>query len=172
MASLESPQHEVNIAAVNQDHNGTVRDVQPVSSENHLVLVESPSQALPRHHSRLFYSFILSLAVAAGAILAQTMAFTSWSFSSTPTINALDYTSRTQYVLSTSPLIDGHNDLPYLIRSELKNQIYPERFTFHQGLLSHTDMRKMRQGQMGGQFWSVYMPCAEDPSLAIDDPTV
>jgi membrane dipeptidase len=39
-------------------------------------------------------------------------------------IDPLDFKSRTERVLATTPLIDGHNDLPYLLRIELKNKIY------------------------------------------------
>jgi hypothetical protein len=41
-------------------------------------------------------------------------------------IDPLDFKSRTERVLATTPLIDGHNDLPYLLRIELKNKIYDE----------------------------------------------
>lgn len=39
-------------------------------------------------------------------------------------IDPLDFRSRTARVLTTTPLVDGHNDLPYLLRIELKNKIY------------------------------------------------
>lgn len=32
-----------------------------------------------------------------------------------------------------SPLVDGHNDLPYLLRLELKNRIYEGRLDFAEG---------------------------------------
>ncbi|KAK2797631.1 hypothetical protein FQN51_008325, partial [Onygenales sp. PD_10] len=83
----------------------------------------------------------------------------------------LDFSKRADLILETTPLIDGHNDLPYLIRIETKNQIYNERFTFESGLLSHTDLKKLRKGKVGGQFWSVYTECPEDPKTQIDDPT-
>lgn len=39
-------------------------------------------------------------------------------------ISPSDYAARTEMVLRTTPLIDGHNDLPFLLRLELHNQIY------------------------------------------------
>lgn len=52
----------------------------------------------------------------------------------TPNIDPQDFDARVDYVMKTTPLIDGHNDLPYLLRLELKNKIYdPERFTFDTG---------------------------------------
>jgi hypothetical protein len=45
-----------------------------------------------------------------------------------------DYAARTQHILSSTPLIDGHNDLPYLLRIELQNKIYDNKsFTFRDG---------------------------------------
>lgn len=87
-----------------------------------------------------------------------------------PNIDPTDYAARTKHVLSTTPLIDGHNDLPYLIRSELKHQIYDERFTFNTGLLSNTDRKKLRDGLVGGQFWSSYIHCPKDPETKKDVP--
>ncbi len=49
-------------------------------------------------------------------------------------INPLDYKERVKEILTTTPLIDGHNDLPYLLRIELQNKIYdPSDFQFWNG---------------------------------------
>jgi membrane dipeptidase len=85
-------------------------------------------------------------------------------------IDPTDYAARTKHVLSTTPLIDGHNDLPYLIRNELKHQIYNEKFTFNTGLLSNTDRQKVRDGMLGGQFWSCYIHCPKDAETKKDVP--
>lgn len=77
----------------------------------------------------------------------------------------------TKHVRSTTPLIDGHNDMPYLIRIELKNHIYDNRFPFEEGLLSPTDLVKLRTGRFGGQFWSAYIPCVDDIGEEFDTPT-
>lgn len=94
-----------------------------------------------------------------------------------PRIDPTDYAARTRKVLSETPLIDGHNDLPYLIRVELKNRIY-SGFDFSKKLLGHTDLQRMRKGQVGGQFWSAYVQCpgVVNPELYkqenLDQPTV
>jgi Membrane dipeptidase (Peptidase family M19) len=81
-------------------------------------------------------------------------------------IDPLDYAARTKNLLSTTPLIDGHNDLPFMVRIELENKIYDtKKFTFRDGLLSHTDLNKLKVGGVGGQFWSVFVDC---PSNDID----
>ncbi|KAH6879536.1 dipeptidyl aminopeptidase [Thelonectria olida] len=81
-----------------------------------------------------------------------------------------NYSLRTERLLSTSPLIDGHNDLPYLLRIELQNKIYGNgTFTFRDGLAGHTDLKRMKEGRVGGQFWSVFVECPDTKGL--DDPT-
>lgn len=67
------------------------------------------------------------------------------------------YLALAESILRQTPLIDGHNDLPFLLRQQLKAKIYDQDFnagTFN----NHADIRRMKQGLMGGQFWSVYMP--------------
>jgi membrane dipeptidase len=92
-------------------------------------------------------------------------------------INSTDYAARTRRVLSQTPFIDGHNDLLYLIRVELKNKIYGG-FNLSQKLLGHTDLQRMRTGQVGGQFWTCYVQCpgVVDTELYkqenLDQPTV
>ncbi|KAL2854052.1 putative dipeptidase [Aspergillus pseudodeflectus] len=120
----------------------------------------------PQDHSRV--SWLTKIGLAAGAALS----IATGSLFSRDTIEPTDYAARTRDVLSKVPLIDGHNDLPYLIRNELKYQIYTDRFTFNTGLLSQTDRKKMREGLVGGQFWSVYIHCPDpNEKLELDDPT-
>ena len=86
-------------------------------------------------------------------------------------VDPTDYAERTRRVLRDTPLIDGHNDLPWQLRIELHNRIYNNGLDLEKRLLGHTDIVRMRQGQVGGQFWSVYVDCDvkqqhfEDPSV-------
>jgi membrane dipeptidase len=61
-------------------------------------------------------------------------------------------------VLTTTPLIDGHNDLPWAIRTAA---IAPGDVAAY-GLAGRspgqTDIPRLREGMVGGQFWSVYVP--------------
>lgn len=50
-------------------------------------------------------------------------------------LDPLDYRARTSRLLSRTPLIDGHNDLPFLVRLQLNNQIYENNLPFGQGQL-------------------------------------
>ena len=79
------------------------------------------------------------------------------------------FATRTDRVLKEFPLIDGHNDLPYLLRLELKNRIYDNsEFAFATHLDSHTDLKRMKEGHVGGQFWSVFVECPDIKHF--DDP--
>ncbi|KAK0387061.1 hypothetical protein NLU13_5374 [Sarocladium strictum] len=90
-------------------------------------------------------------------------------------IDPTNYSERTKRVLRGTPLIDGHNDLPWQLRIELHNRLYDNKVDFTQRLLGHTDLLRMQQGQVGGQFWSVYVDCDvaqqhfEDPSWVVRD---
>ncbi|KAG0645735.1 dipeptidase [Hyphodiscus hymeniophilus] len=86
-------------------------------------------------------------------------------------IDPKDYDSRAKRVLRSTPLIDGHNDFPFLLRQQLQSKIYDHDFEAEK-LASHTDFQKMKDGMMGGQFWSVYVPCPADlvPGADLHDP--
>jgi membrane dipeptidase len=60
-------------------------------------------------------------------------------------------------LLGRSPLIDGHNDLPWAMRihagydwDKADPGVGADRF--------HTDLPRLRAGGVGAQFWSVYVP--------------
>jgi membrane dipeptidase len=68
--------------------------------------------------------------------------------------------AKVKTILRESPLIDGHNDVPWQYRKR--------KATFEQLDLAsdttklrppmQTDITRLRAGGMGGQFWSVYIP--------------
>lgn len=97
------------------------------------------------------------------------MATNPFSSSALERLSPTDYAGRARQILRTTPLIDGHNDLPYLLRVELQNKIY-DGVNLSDKLLGHTDIGRMQQGQMGGQFWSVWIDC--EPTAFTEDPTV
>ncbi len=61
-------------------------------------------------------------------------------------------------VLRTTPLIDGHNDLPWAIRNDPTARGNVARYDLRTRAPGHTDIARLRQGMVGGQFWSVYVP--------------
>jgi membrane dipeptidase len=67
--------------------------------------------------------------------------------------------SLTRAMLSRFPLIDGHNDLPWEIREKFGLDPVKARLTGRvEG--THTDIPRLVEGGVGGQFWSVYVPAA------------
>lgn len=87
--------------------------------------------------------------------------------SSAPTLaRADDYQHRVTQVLLATPLIDGHNDLPWEIRERFKGQFTQldlrsdnshQKGEAGQAALM-TDIPRLRAGMVGGQFWSVWVP--------------
>ncbi len=61
-------------------------------------------------------------------------------------------------VLSTTPLIDGHNDLPWAIRTNDDGPMDLDAYDLREPTPGHTDIERLRAGRVGGQFWSVYVP--------------
>ena len=56
------------------------------------------------------------------------------------------------------PLIDGHNDYPWALREHnVERDLDLLDLRVPQPTL-HTDIPRLRQGGVGGQFWSVYVP--------------
>ncbi|TKA22469.1 hypothetical protein B0A50_08012 [Salinomyces thailandicus] len=75
-------------------------------------------------------------------------------------------------VLSDNPLIDGHVDLLILIRFLWGNHIYGENFTrpFEKGdMPGQFDIPRAEASQMGGAFWSAFVPCPADGFDFSDD---
>jgi len=77
-----------------------------------------------------------------------------------------DYQHRVQQILSRSPLVDGHNDLPWELRERFKGDLTAIDLgsdTAHLPLREGqsplmTDIPRLRAGHVGGQFWSVWVP--------------
>jgi membrane dipeptidase len=79
---------------------------------------------------------------------------------------AEDYEHRVDQVLLQTPLIDGHNDLPWEIRERFKSDVAAVNLaagTSHLPLEAGqaalmTDIPRLRAGHVGAQFWSVWIP--------------
>jgi membrane dipeptidase len=69
------------------------------------------------------------------------------------------HSTRVQRVLSTTPLVDGHNDLPWAIRNDETAPMDVARYDLRRRTPGHTDLERLRAGGVGAQFWSVYIPC-------------
>jgi len=79
---------------------------------------------------------------------------------------AEDYQHRIDRVLSQTPLIDGHNDLPWEIRERYKGDVAAinlradtRHLPVEAGQAAFmTDIPRLRAGLVGAQFWSVWIP--------------
>lgn len=75
------------------------------------------------------------------------------------------YLHNARRILSEHPLIDGHNDLLIRIRAVYNNNINDTSFQdlFENGGLSgETDIPRIERGQLGGTFWSAWVPCPKN----------
>jgi len=61
-------------------------------------------------------------------------------------------------LLKTTILIDGHNDLPWAIRESKRAPRDVEAYDLRHTTPGQTDLARLREGGVGGQFWSVYVP--------------
>jgi membrane dipeptidase len=61
-------------------------------------------------------------------------------------------------VLETTPLVDGHNDLPWAIRTYERAPFDVAAYDLRSRTRGHTDIPRLREGRVGIQFWSVYVP--------------
>jgi membrane dipeptidase len=98
----------------------------------------------------LAIAILVSVALGTPASLADAQA--------TPAASTDPHMARARRVLSTTPLVDGHNDLPWAIR-EVKTAPHDvEAYDLRKKAVGHTDLARLKQGMVGGQFWSIYIP--------------
>ena len=89
-------------------------------------------------------------------LLAAALALVSTSAAAQPIDPRVQ--ARIDRILKATPLIDGHNDLPYALRENHGQSVAGlQSGTDRRERPLHTDMQRMRAGRVGGQFWSVYI---------------
>src|SRR3984885_7332143 len=87
-----------------------------------------------------------------------------------------DYRDRVAKILAKTPLIDGHNDLPWEIRERFKGRLSPFDLKSDPSKLPApageaalmTDLPRLRAGMVGGQFWSVWVPVEITGAQAVE----
>ncbi len=57
-------------------------------------------------------------------------------------------------------VFDGHNDLPWMVRTEAGSSFDQADLVKPLGPKFHTDIARLRSGNVGAQFWSVYVPAS------------
>ncbi len=86
-----------------------------------------------------------------------------------------DLDQRARRLLHDTPLIDGHNDTPWQYRKRVDLQLDGLDFAGDLSTLDppmHTDLNRLREGGVGAQFWSVYIPISQRGGQAGDTRTV
>jgi membrane dipeptidase len=66
--------------------------------------------------------------------------------------------TRARELLKTAILVDGHNDLPWAIRTDKKAPGNVAAYDLNGAVPGQTDLKRLRAGGVGAQFWSVYIP--------------
>ncbi|MFI8392054.1 dipeptidase [Streptomyces sp. NPDC085540] len=60
-------------------------------------------------------------------------------------------------LLAEHPVVDGHNDLPWALREQVRYDLARRDIAGDQSAHLHTDIPRLRAGGVGAQFWSVYV---------------
>lgn len=91
-----------------------------------------------------------------------------------PNLTLTSY-ERAIQILEVSPVIDGHNDFPMAVRDLFKNNLtfldfdsyLSESEPFQSYSMDHTDLKRLKAGHVGGQFWSAYVGCSSQYKDAV-----
>ncbi len=110
--------------------------------------MRSPFQHSQRATALLSGASIIFSLVATASVRAQT----------TSTASDARYLARAKRILSETPLIDGHNDLPWRIREDTIARGNVDAYDLRKHTPGHTDLERLKRGMVGAQFWSVYTP--------------
>ncbi len=106
--------------------------------------------------NRLTASIFTLLTVAMSALLQCSVALAE-DAAEKPNRHPIVLTDRARELHRSCIVIDGHNDLPWTMRTKAGS-------SFDQADISgslpefHTDIPRLKEGGVGGQFWSVYVP--------------
>ncbi|CZT16507.1 related to microsomal dipeptidase precursor [Ramularia collo-cygni] len=73
---------------------------------------------------------------------------------------------RARSLLRKYPLIDGHNDFPYMIRGWFGLDSDSSAFDLTDMPIGQTDLNRLEKGMVGAQFWSAFVPGPKHDSEA------
>jgi len=91
----------------------------------------------------------------AAALILLSLASANFAVASAPTAADLEHA---QKLLASAILFDGHNDLPWAIRTDKKTPNDVVAYDLRKPTAGQTDIPRLRQGGLSAQFWSVYVP--------------
>ncbi len=78
-----------------------------------------------------------------------------------------DLLARAKALHKQVPLIDGHNDYPWALRELDPGRDFAKADISRPAPSLMTDIPRLRQGGLGGQFWSVYVPATMQGKEAV-----
>ncbi|KAB1273232.1 Dipeptidase 2 [Camelus dromedarius] len=73
------------------------------------------------------------------------------------TSSAPSLRERARALMRDFPLVDGHNDMPLVVRQFYHNGL--QDINLHNFSHGQTSLNRLRDGLVGAQFWSAYVPC-------------
>ena len=91
-----------------------------------------------------------------------------------PSHPSLTLRERALQILGETPLIDGHNDLAIFLRYAYKNRLHTSTFHDHfenGNMERQVDLPRLREGRVGGTFWSAFVSCPVNASYDFSDST-
>ncbi len=99
----------------------------------------------------------------AGVLLLVFVTLTMWQSAGAQDGDAA--LERAKSILQAAPVVDGHNDLPWVIREKFGGDV--EGYDISVRAQYDTDLPRLREGKVGTQFWSVYVPSSMTPVEAM-----
>lgn len=99
------------------------------------------------------------------AAILGSMAFLSTSLAFASPLSEADL-EHARRLLADAILFDGHNDLPWAIRTDKKTPGDIVAYDLRRPTAGQTDLARLRQGGLSAQFWSVYIPGEAKEGLA------
>ncbi|MEU6812609.1 dipeptidase [Streptomyces sp. NPDC046831] len=72
-------------------------------------------------------------------------------------MTAVSSLQRARELLRAFPVVDGHNDLPWALREQVRYDLGARDVATRQDAHLHTDIPRLREGGVGAQYWSVYV---------------
>lgn len=142
------------------------RRAQSTSEESPLLGAQSPSNddldgspPTPEGRITVIIWAVLAGVFVLGLILVFTLPVQDWG----------DPFPSPESILKSAPVIDGHIDLPILVRGYYAYNV--SAFNLNEKMPGHVDIPRLRKGKVGGFFWSVYVDCPKDAGPDFTDPT-
>ncbi|HXE98765.1 MAG TPA: dipeptidase, partial [Solirubrobacterales bacterium] len=97
----------------------------------------------------------ITMKVRTAVLALAAFAWTHLALAAPPSQADLEHARR---LLAQAILFDGHNDLPWAIRTDKKAPGDVVAYDLRRRTAGQTDLPRLRQGGVSAQFWSVYIP--------------